>query len=154
MKAHIIDEKFLENPKPFFIQSALASLIIFLTLLIMGLISPVIVAALGATTFIVFAMPNASTAGVRSILGGHLIGLASGLAFAWLAYPVIGASLAVGISILLMVVMDAEHPPAAGTALGVALLGYSAPSIIFIIGAAALLALIHRGLRRWMVDLV
>jgi len=154
VKGHIIDRKFLRNPRPFFIQSALASLIIFLTLLVMGLISPVIVAAIGATTFIVFAMPEASTAGIRSIFGGHMIGLACGLAFAWSPYAPLGASLAVGVSIFLMVVLDAEHPPAAGTALGIALAGYNVPAILFVIGAAAFLAIIHRGLRRWMVDLV
>ncbi len=34
-----------------------------------------IIAALGATTFIVFATPNSKTAGPRRVIGGHAVGL-------------------------------------------------------------------------------
>jgi len=154
VKFHLVDRKFLDHPRPFFIQSMLASAIILGTLMILQFISPVIIAAIGATTFIVFAMPRNSTAGMRSIFGGHLIGMACGLAAAWIPYSEAAGSIAVGLSIFLMVILDAEHPPAAGTALGVALEGYNAPSVAFIVAAAGLLAVAHLALRRWMVDLV
>jgi CBS-domain-containing membrane protein len=75
-------------------------------------------------------MPHLFTAQPHNLIGGHLLGLISG----WLAAAVphhssmvslAVAALAVGLSIFLMVSCDMEHPPASGTALGVANLGFS-----------------------------
>jgi hypothetical protein len=56
-----------------------------------------------------------------------------------------------------MVVLDVEHPPAAGTALGVALQGTAAnlPAIaVAVVTSAALLAVTHLLLRKHLRDLV
>jgi CBS-domain-containing membrane protein len=52
-----------------------------------------------------------------------------------------------------MVVTDTEHPPAAGTALGVAMTGISLDVFIAVISSIILLSLIHRFFRSHMKDL-
>jgi len=88
--------------------------------------------------FIVFALPCSVTAQPRRLIGGHAVGIVSGLIcyfafpsglfgeFAaswqfiiWLVYAV-----SVGLSMFIMVITDTEHPPAAGTALSIAINGF------------------------------
>ena len=110
--------------------------------------NPVVVASIGATAFIVFAMPNNVAAEPKRIIGGHLVGFFVGSCFAVfpfmdiLFFKAVWFSASVGITILLMVVLDFEHPPAAGTALGMALVGYSSSSASTILISVVILALI------------
>ena len=53
----------------------------------------------------------------------------------------------VGLLILAMAVTDTEHPPAAGTVLGIATQPWGLEIVGIILGAVALLAGIHRLLR-------
>ena len=86
----------------------------------------VVVVSLASTAFIVFARPGTVTAGVRNVVGGHLLSTAVGAlcwVFATKVWPgsptaemLLGA-LAVGAATLVMTVTDTEHAPAAGTAL-------------------------------------
>ena len=63
-------------------------------------------------------------------------------------------ALAVGLSIFVMVVTDTEHPPASGTALGIAMLTDRwAESAVAVVTVALLLSLAHRMLRRYLRDL-
>ena len=62
-------------------------------------------------------------------------------------------SLAVGATIFTMVVTDTEHPPAAGTALGIAMTGISLDVFIAVSISIILLSLIHRFLKSHMKDL-
>ncbi|MEA3225762.1 MAG: HPP family protein, partial [Planctomycetota bacterium] len=116
--------------KNYVFQSLLATLVIFFILLSLSFQEDaVIIASLGATAFIVFAMPNQITARSRNIIGGYIVGFLCG--FVCSLVPIaevmnesLGHSLlyavAVGLSIFIMVVIDTEHPPASGVALGVA----------------------------------
>ncbi len=159
---HLVDEKFRKNPRPFIVQSALASLIVFLTLWILEFMSPVIIAAIGSTVFIVFAMPKAASARPRAIFGGHVLCMLIGLACSGIFFyvmpdkwgEILAGSLAVGIAIFVMVIFDFEHPPAAGTALGFALGGFNPFAITFIVVASMVLSTVHVGLRQWMENLV
>jgi CBS-domain-containing membrane protein len=63
-------------------------------------------------------------------------------------------ALAVGLSILLMVVVDMEHPPAAGTALGIAITGISWEVAIALISSVLILSLAHRLLANHLKDLI
>lgn len=53
-----------------------------------------------------------------------------------------------------MVLTETEHPPAAATALGVVVVGFSLEIAISVIASVMLLSLIHRSLRRFLIDLV
>ena len=63
-------------------------------------------------------------------------------------------SASVGITILIMVVMDVEHPPAAGTALGMTLVGYTNSSSSAIIISVVVLAFIGYVSKPYLRDLV
>jgi hypothetical protein len=53
-----------------------------------------------------------------------------------------------------MVVADMDHPPAAGTALGIAMTGYSREAAMAIMTSVVILALIHKLARPYIKDLV
>ena len=140
-------------------QSIIAAAAIVIILTVLGLKHSFIVGSLGSSTFTVFAMPKNVTARMRNVFGGHMIGLACGLAFSFMysaapsaEIPALG--LAVGLTMFLMVVLDAEHPPAAGTTLGVVLAGRSWQVILTVITSVLMLVLLHFLLKRWMHDLV
>ena len=63
-------------------------------------------------------------------------------------------ALAVGLSIFLMVVTNTEHPPAAGTALGIVGHAWSYQVVIFVLLCAIGLAIVRRLLRSRLKDLV
>lgn len=97
---------------------------------------PFLFPALGASTFIVFALPGAPAAAPRNVVLSHLLGAVTG----WICLQafsvdptgatlshliglphVFAASLALGITTILMLVLRAPHPPAGATTLIVAL---------------------------------
>lgn len=140
------------------LQSVLATLSVFIVLYFLSIQHAIIIASIGATAFIVFAMPDNITAQARNVIGGQLVGLFFGVMFSLfpqpaLIYSIILYSLAVGASIFTMVVTDTEHPPAAGTALGVAITGISLDVFIAVVMSIILLSLIHRFFRPYMRDL-
>jgi CBS-domain-containing membrane protein len=139
-------------------QSLLATISIFLLLELLSLQRAIIVASVGATAFIVFMKPRNPFAAPRNVVGGHLVGLVSGLAFALIPRPsqdihLVLCALAVGCSMLAMAITDTEHPPAAGTALSVALAGVSWQIAAAVMTSAALMALLHRLLHPYLRDL-
>ncbi len=145
--------------KHYIFQSLLATLAIFIVLLFLSVEHAVIIASIGATTFIVFAMPKSITARPRNVIGGHLVGLLSGSLCSLVPHPsllhsITIYSLAVGLSIFLMVATDTEHPPASGTALGVAIGGFSPRVAIAVITSTVALSLIHHFFRSSLKDLV
>lgn len=144
--------------KHYVLQSFFAALSVFVVLYFLSLQHAVIVASIGATAFIVFAMPNYLTAQPRNVIVGHLVGLVSGLLFSLVPHPTLTVSLmvyslAVGVSIFIMVVIDAEHPPASGTALGIAITGIRLDVLITIIISISLLSLIHHFFKPYLRDL-
>jgi len=144
-------------------QSILCALCVFAVLWILGEGQFVIIAAIGASSFIVFAMPKSIPAQPRSIIGGYLLGLAIG-ALSWLipqptfSYQIIVYAAVVGITMFAMVTTDTEHPPACGTALGVAIRSWSGSQtlgvMLTIVVSAVILAVAHVLLARFLKDLV
>lgn len=150
------DRKLWRN---FLSQSSLAAATVFLVLFVITIENSVVITAIGATAFIVFAMPKSITARSRNVIGGHLIGLTLGSLCALIPQPsflysAFAYSLAVGLSTLTMVITDTEHPPAASTALGVAITGFSLSVAVAVITSVTLLSLAHRTLRPFLKDLV
>ncbi|MFC2025043.1 HPP family protein [Chloroflexota bacterium] len=165
----IIDRASLKAPKSYIIQSLLAVVAVAIILHFVGFITrTAIVAALGASTFIVFAMPNYVTAQPRRLIGGHIIGLLCGLLcyYAFMTGPLgelfkgrefilwVAVGLSIGLSIFLMTITNTEHPPAAGTAIGIVAHEWSYDTIIFILVFAVSLAVVRRLLKRYLKDLV
>ena len=139
-------------------QSLLATIVVFLVLLLLSMEHVVVIASIGSTAFIIFAMPRSITAAPRRVIGGHLIGFFCGSLFALIPQPTALASiliysLAVGTALCLMVALDAEHPPAGGTALGVAITGFSPSVMVAVVTSSIALSLAHRFLKRYLQDL-
>jgi CBS-domain-containing membrane protein len=139
-------------------QSLLATVVIFIILLLLNLEHVVVIASIGATAFIVFAMPRNITATPRRVIGGHIVGLICGSAFAFIPHPtaltaIIIYSLAVGTTVFLMVALDFEHPPAGGTALGVAITGFSVSVMVAVLTSSIVLSLAHRFFKKYLKDL-
>lgn len=142
---------------PFYIRQTLLTIAVFGTILFFldAMTNAAIVAAFGSTAFIVFAAPRSHAARTRSVVGGQLVGMGTGIAcdyllrldplVRWAAHSQIPialvAALAVGLSILVMIATDTKHAPAAGTALGFAVHTWGYSAIIFILVGAPVLSL-------------
>jgi CBS-domain-containing membrane protein len=155
---HKMAEEFKLYWKYYILQSILATLSVFVVLYFLSLQEAVIVASIGATAFIVFAMPSSITAQPRNVIGGQLVGLFCGFLFSLIPHPgliflIFIYSLAVGVSIFIMVVTDTEHPPAAGTALGVVITGIRLDVLITIVLSIIILSLIHHFFKPHLKDL-
>ena len=166
----LFDRKLKEQFKRYSLQCALATLVVLGIFFVLDLLlHPALVSSLGATTFIVFAMPHSRTARARSLLGGYLLGTLCGTLCSLAAHGaalgvaigltartqvLIFGALAVGLTILAMVSMDAEHPPAAGLALGFVADPWSWTTIVSVLAAIALLTLSKHLLRHTLIDLV
>ena len=145
--------------KNYIFQSLAATVATLVILIILSMENVVVVASIAASIFIVFAMPHAVSARRRAILGGHWWGLILGSIWALVPQPyqfvsIIVYSLAVGTTMLAMVIFDMEHPPACGTALGVAITGFSWNIGIAIVTSTIVLAIIRSILRPYLKDLV
>ncbi len=107
---------------------------------------PILVAPLGASAVLVFAVPASPLAQPWSVIGGDLISATIGLTIGhWLGAPVLSAGLAVGIAIAVMSVARCLHPPGGACALLCALgasgseawgMGYLVPIAINVLSLA------------------
>jgi CBS-domain-containing membrane protein len=150
-----IQAKFKQLWIYYIIQSLLAAMTLFIIILILGKERMVVASTIGATAFIVFAMPKSISAQTRNVIGGNLVGLASGGIFFVLGLPFgIECALAVALAIFLMVALDVEHPPAAGTALAVVINEVQFNTFITIMASALILSQCRYYLRRYLKDLV
>nr|VFJ91105.1 MAG: HPP family protein [Candidatus Kentron sp. H]VFJ91957.1 MAG: HPP family protein [Candidatus Kentron sp. H]VFJ98807.1 MAG: HPP family protein [Candidatus Kentron sp. H] len=117
--------------------------------------SGIVAASLASSAFLVFVLPGLETAKVRRLLCGHLIASTVGCLCYYLMMSAIGhgvaawytvvvsGSVAVGLSAFLMVIVGAQHPPAAGTALGFAIavgpFSHLWPKLVFVVAGVLLL---------------
>ena len=113
-------------------------------------------------------MPHAERSRPRYLLGGYLIGIASGFFLhhlaefcmprtAWAAHeyvPTIAAALAVGAAIFIMVITNTEHPPAAGLALGLVFGKCAEGQILVVAIGILLLVIIKRVIKRFLINLL
>jgi len=164
VRIRLIDDKFRREPGHFLLQSLMAFVVIAAIILAMGaLTNGALVAALGASAFIVFAMPAHKTATPRSLIGGHVLCMAIGvlcsiplrlglLEPSTLTSGLLGAA-AASVALFGMVVTDTAHPPAAGNALAFAVTPIGWPRALFTLGTILLLSLVRWLLRDWLRDL-
>ncbi len=164
----LFDRKFKEQKKQFFLQCFLAMVSVLTVLIILEAIaSAAIVAALGATAFIVFAIPRARSSAARVIIGGYVIGTVLGTIWHWPAQlkpsgnPVTDrylalacGAVAVGLAIFVMAITNHEHPPAVGVALGLAIGEWRYETVVVIMVGVIGLCVAKWVLREWMKDLV
>lgn len=163
------DRKFAKHRRQYAVQSLLAAVMVLAVLVVMKrvmVLNLAILAALGASAFIVFALPRSKESRLKVIVGGYAFGMVIGtlcnlpvrlgLGVGWgLAeyVDIACAAVAVGLAILVMTVTDTEHPPAVGVAMGLVLgrCDYKAVGVV-IVGVGGL-CLARRLLRGWLKDL-
>ena len=163
------DQKFTKNKARYLLQCLMAAVAVFILLVILDARrNTAVIAALGASSFITFTMPNARVSKPRFLIGGYLIGILSGVLshhvsllpfladaaiLSHLSSAIFGA-LAVGLAIFLMVVANVEHPPAASVALGLVLNNCDPRTILVVLGGIVCLSLIKRLIRPLLMDLL
>lgn len=77
-----------------------------------------VVASMGASAVLLFAVPHGSLSQPWPLLGGHLLSAAVGVTCVqWLDNPLLAAPLAVALSIVAMYYLRCLHPPGGATAL-------------------------------------
>ena len=132
------------------------------------LLRAAIVVGVASSAFTIFVIPESIAATPRKVVGGHLVAGLVGAAISFILqtpgleiYAIetryvldVAAALSVGIGIFLMVVTNTEHPPAAGTSLGLVIYGFDWASVAFIILSAVLLSLVRIILGPRMINLL
>jgi CBS-domain-containing membrane protein len=145
---NLFDDKFKTHKLRYLLQSLIAMVTVFIILLVLDAVrNAAIIAALGASSFIAFTMPHANVSKPRYLIGGYVVGIASGCVCRALIagtgiiarYPesnvpyVIFGAIAVGLAIFVMAITSTEHPPAASLALGLVLNGCEPRVLLFIL---------------------
>ena len=76
----IFDRKLKKYFPNYIFQSLLATITLTIILHFENIFTrTAIIASLGATTFIIFAMPKYATAQTRKVIGGHMVGIIVGI---------------------------------------------------------------------------
>lgn len=165
----LFDRKFRKNIRRYVFQCILATLTILAILFFLDVLSETaIIAALGASAFVVFAIPNSYSSDPRRLIGGYFVGIIVGIIcyFISINFPnsnfftntemslIVFGAIAVGIAIFIMAVTNTEHPPAAGIALGLVINKWDWMTIIFILIAIIWLTVIRKILKPYLIDLI
>jgi CBS-domain-containing membrane protein len=169
MQIKLFDDKFKNNKLRYILQCFIATLTVFIVLLILDALSnAVIIASLGASSFIAFTMPHADVSRPRFLIGGYFVGVFIGAGCYYLSqisflkqipfyhnvsYIFFGA-LSVGLTIFIMSVINTEHPPAASLALGLVLNECHPVSIIVVLIGIISLCFIKTILKRFLINLL
>jgi len=164
----LFDKKLHKYFYNYIFQSILATLTLIFILYFETIFTNIaIVASLGATTFIIFAMPKYTTAQPRRVIGGHLVGIIVGILCNYI-HPllqirffnsgellnIIIPAFSVGLAIFIMVITNTEHPPAAGTALGITINGWIFATLLVILFTTIVLSLTRHFTKAWLKNLV
>jgi len=166
---NILDQYIHSKWAHYIAQCSLASLSLILILIIGDtILRAAIVVGVASSAFTVFVIPDSVAATPRKVIGGHVV---AGMVGALISYALqlpgldiyasqtnyivdIAAATSVGIGIFFMVVTNTEHPPAAGTSLGLVIYGFDWTSVVFILGSALLLSAVRIVLRPRMINLL
>lgn len=169
-KMKFFDDKFLENKTSYILQCILATISVFWVLFVLDIIyDGIVIASLGASSFIAFTMPKTQSARPRFLIGGYCVGIFTGSLFDLLQHAAssvlylptehqsskaIFGALAIGSAIFLMVITNTEHPPAAALSISIVLSGFNLHTILVaLIGILALCA-IKKILSKYLINLL
>ncbi len=150
------------------LQCSLAGAVVLMLLLILDAVTQtVLIAALGSSAFIAFAVPRSLHSGPRHLVGGYVVGMAVGcvvsLAFKLLpiadpvvehAVMILFGAIAISLAMLAMVVTRTEHPPAAALALGLVLNEWDLVTLIVVMAGIVALSLVKRLVLPTLMDLI
>jgi CBS-domain-containing membrane protein len=164
----LFDRKFPAHRAQYLKQTLMATVTIMVVLLLLDLVEQtVLIASLGASTFIVFSMPHTQRSRPRYLIGGYIAGAIAGCSLSLVADELIQlgfadprvvevccAALALGLGFLIMVVTATEHPPAAALALGLVLNEWDLLTLAVVMAGIVALSLIKRLVLPMLLDLI
>ena len=165
----LFDVKFRKNFHRYIFQCILATLTILATLFFLDVLTETaIIAAIGASAFVVFAIPNSYSSDPRRLIGGYIVGIVVGFICYLISINfstsnfftntemslIVFGAIAVGLAIFIMAVTNTEHPPAAGVALGLVINKWGWMTIVFILCAIIWLTLVRKLLKPYLIDLI
>lgn len=157
-----------DDLKRYALQCGLAGITVLVLLLVLDAVTQtVLIAALGASSFIAFAVPRSLHSGPRHMIGGYVVGMAAGClmdiantalgvsnpAVAHAVLVAFGAT-ATALAMFLMVVTRTEHPPAAALALGLVLNEWDLLTLGVVLAGITSLSLIKRLVLPMLLDLI
>lgn len=156
----------LDNFKRYGLQCGLAGVVVLALLLILDAVTQtVLIASLGATAFIAFAVPRSLHSGPRHLIGGYFIGVVAGAMMAYLyslaeswgawdhAIMIMFGALAISFAMFVMVVTRSEHPPAAALALGLVLNEWDMMTLVVVLTGVVCLSLVKSMVSPMLMDL-
>jgi len=156
-----------EDFKRYGLQCGLAGLVVLVLLLVLDAVTQtVLIASLGASAFIAFAVPRSLHSDPRHMIGGYVVGMASGVLMASLyslaaakgvndhTIMIIFGALAISLAMFTMVVTHTEHPPAAALALGLVLNEWDLITLAVVLIGVIGLSVIKRMVLPMLMDLV
>ena len=163
-----IDQHFRrENFKRYALQCGLAGFVVFILLLLLDAVTQtVLIAALGASAFIAFAVPRSLHSGPRHMIGGYVVGIVAGSLMSTLAAlidvsastgqaaMIVFGALAISLAMFTMVVTRTEHPPAAALALGLVLNEWSLLTLFVVLTGVIGLSIIKQIVLPALFDLI
>ena len=163
----IADKKIRKNIKSYVFQSLLTLICVFIALLFHELLGGIIVASLGASSFIIFVTPHTRSSRARCIVGGYICGAVAGILLSFLHKYVSGlgfdsvryvlilvCAAASAVTTLLMIATGLVHPPAAALALGLAADRDCLRTAIAALLGVIILCLARRVLKKYIKDLI
>jgi CBS-domain-containing membrane protein len=156
-----------EGIKRYAMQCGLAGVVVLVLLLVLDAVTQtVLIAALGASAFIAFAVPRSPHSGPRSMIGGYAVGILVGSLMATLnnmidappitdhAVMVIFGAIAISLAMFTMVVTRTEHPPAAALALGLVLNEWSLLTLLVVLFGVIGLSIVKQLVLPALLDLI
>lgn len=157
----------LDNFKRYGLQCGLAGIGVLVLLLVLDAVTQtVLIASLGASAFIAFAVPRSLHSDPRHLIGGYVVGMTAGVAMTLLyslfalegawdhAIMIIFGALAISLAMFAMVVTRTEHPPAAALALGLVLNEWDLVTLTVVLIGVIGLSIIKRIVLPMLMDLV
>lgn len=157
----------LTNFKRYGLQCGAAGIVVLILLLVLDAVTQtVLIASLGASAFIAFAVPRSLHSGPRHLIGGYLVGIISGVIMSSLyslagvegawdhAIMIIFGALAISLAMFTMVVTRSEHPPAAALALGLVLNEWDLMTLAVVLVGVIGLSVIKQMVLPMLMDLV
>jgi len=163
-----IDRHFrLADFKRYAMQCGLAGFVVFILLLVLDAVTQtVLIAALGASAFIAFAVPRSLHSGPRNMIGGYVVGILAGSLMSTFAASIdvsasadhaviiVFGAIAISLAMFAMVVTRTEHPPAAALAIGLVLNEWSLLTLFVVLAGVVGLSVIKQLILPALLDLI
>lgn len=164
-----LDHRFFDNKTQYLIQCGLAITSVTVTLIFLNIITnTVVIAAIGSTSFIVYTVPHRNSSKAKYIIGAYLLGIIIGtfchgavhlvsqlhIPLAQQYFGSLMGAVAIGLTMLGMVILNVEHAPAAGLALGLVLDEWSVTTVVVTFTAIILIVWFRDLLKRYLIDLI